>query len=148
MQRISQLLTAGLALLAAQGAFAKPEFLNSDAALKSGLPFSEAVKVEGMLYLSGQLGLEPTTGKLVAGGIEAESRQTLDNIDAVLKTNGYAMQDIVKCTVFLTDMAEWSNFNTVYKTRFEAGKYPARSALGVSALAAGAKVEVECMAAK
>jgi reactive intermediate/imine deaminase len=148
MKRSAQMISACLALFAAQAAFAKPEFLNSDAALKTGLPFSEAVKVDGMLYLSGQLGLEPTAGKLVEGGIEAESRQTMDNIDAVLKTNGYAMQDIVKCTVFLTDMGEWSRFNTVYKTRFEAGKYPARSAIGVSALAAGAKVEVECMAAK
>lgn len=122
-----------------------PEFLNSNTIVPPGLPFSEAVKVGDTLYLSGQVGVIPGTLKLKPGGIEAEARQTLDNIRQTLKVHGYEMKDLVKCTVMLADIAEWEKFNEVYITYFTE-PYPARSAFGSSGLALGARVEVECIA--
>lgn len=110
------------------------------------LPFSQAVAYDGVLYLSGDLGAGPD-GKLVDGGIAAETRQTMENIKATLKSHDLAMSDIIKCTVFLADISEWPAFNEVYKQYFEKGSYPARSALAASGLALGARVEVECIAA-
>ena len=121
------------------------EFLNSGKVLPKGLPFSEAVRVNDTLYLSGQIGIAPGTLKLVPGGIKAESRQTLENIKLTLEAHGYSMQELVKCTVMLADMSEWSTFNGVYGTYFS-DRYPARSAFGTTGLALGARVEVECIA--
>ena len=121
------------------------EFLNSGKVLPKGLPFSEAVRVNDTLYLSGQIGIAPGTLKLVPGGIKAESRQTLENIKLTLEAHGYSMQELVKCTVMLADMSEWSTFNGVYSTYFS-DRYPARSAFGTNGLALGARVEVECIA--
>jgi 2-iminobutanoate/2-iminopropanoate deaminase len=132
-------------LLAADSA--KVEFLNSGKILPTNLPFSEAVRVGNTLYLSGQIGIVPGSMKLVEGGIKTEARQTMENIKATLEAHGYAMTDVVKCTVMLADMAEWGTFNEVYKTFFS-GRYPARSAFGANGLAIGARVEVECIAAK
>jgi reactive intermediate/imine deaminase len=123
------------------------QYLNSGKILPTGLPFSEAVRVDNTLYLSGQLGILPGTLKLIDGGIAAESRQTMDNIKTTLETHGYAMSDLVKCTVMLADIKEWAAFNDVYKTYFT-DHYPARSALGANGLAIGARVEVECIAVK
>jgi 2-iminobutanoate/2-iminopropanoate deaminase len=123
------------------------EFLNSGKVLPTNLPFSEAVRVGGTLYLSGQIGLVPGTMKLVEGGIKEEARQTMENIKMSLEANSYAMSDVVKCTVMLADISEWATFNGVYRTFFP-GRYPARSALGANGLAMGARVEVECIAAK
>ena len=108
------------------------------------LPFSDAVRVGDMLYLSGAIGVGPD-GKLPAG-IEAQARQTMDNIAAVLKRSGLDFGDVVKCTVMLDNMADWPAFNKVYVTYFPDGKFPARSAFGTDGLALGALVEVECMA--
>jgi 2-iminobutanoate/2-iminopropanoate deaminase len=123
------------------------EYLNSGKVLPTNLPFSEAVRVGNTLYLSGQIGLVPGTRKLVEGGIKAEARQTMENIKTSLEANGYAMTDVVKCTVMLVDMSEWGVFNEVYASFFSA-PYPARSALGANGLALGARVEVECIAAE
>jgi reactive intermediate/imine deaminase len=123
----------------------KPEFLNSPEALKAGRPFSEAVRIGGFMFLAGQIGLDPATGKPAAGGIEAEARQALRRIQAVLESNGASVADVVKCTVFLADIGEWARFNEVYKEFFQP-PYPARSALGTNGLALGARVEVECLA--
>ena len=109
------------------------------------LPFSEAVRVGHMLYLSGQLGFDPATSKLVEGGIVAETRKTLENIKAVLEKHGSSMTEVVKCTVFLADIKEWAAMNEVYVTYFPTNP-PARSALGSSGLALGARTEIECMA--
>jgi len=109
-------------------------------------PFSEAVAHGGMLYLSGDIGTG-ADGKLVAGGIGPETRQVMENIKATLARHQLGMGDIVKCTVFLADIADWPEFNTVYAGYFDPGRYPARSALAAAGLALGAKVEVECMAA-
>jgi reactive intermediate/imine deaminase len=97
-----------------------------------------------MLYLSGQLGTD-STGGLVAGGIEPETRQTMENIRAVLEANGSSMDRVVKCLVMLADMGEWGAMNKVYVTFFP-HHLPARSALGASGLALGARVEIECVA--
>ena len=108
------------------------------------LPFSAAVRVGDMLYLSGQLGTD-STGGLVPGGIEPETRQTMENIRGVLEANGSSMDRVVKCLVMLADMAEWGAMNQVYVTFFP-DHLPARSALGASGLALGARVEIECLA--
>jgi reactive intermediate/imine deaminase len=111
----------------------------------SQLPFSEAVRVGDMLYLSGQLGIDPATGKLAAGGIAGETRQTMENIKQILERHGSSMNDVVKCTVFMADIGEWADMNKVYITYFPA-RPPARSALGSSGLAMGARTEIECLA--
>lgn len=113
----------------------------------SALPFSEAVAYGGLLFLSGDLGAGPD-GRLVAGGIGPETRQTMENIRATLSRHGLEMSDIVKCTVFLADIGDWPAFNEIYATYFENGRYPARSALAASGLALGARVELDCIAAQ
>ena len=109
------------------------------------LPFSEAVRVGHMLYLSGQLGFDPKTSKLAEGGIAGETRQTMENIKATLEKHGSSMAEVVKCTVFLADIKEWAAMNEVYMTYFPSDP-PARSALGSSGLALGARTEIECIA--
>lgn len=123
------------------------EFLNSGAVLPAGkkMPFSEAVRVGNTIYLSGQLGIVPGTLTLIEGGITAETQQTMSNIKATLEAHNLSMSNIVKCTVMLADVSEWSSFNEVYKTFFTA-PFPARSAFGASGLAMGARTEVECIA--
>jgi reactive intermediate/imine deaminase len=108
------------------------------------LPFSEAVRVGDMLYFSGQIGIGPD-GKLPPG-IDAQAKQAMDNIGAVLKRQRLGFADVVKCTVMLDNMADWPAFNKVYVTYFPDKKFPARSAFGADGLALGALLEVECMA--
>lgn len=109
------------------------------------LPFSAAVRVGDILYLSGQLGTD-SAGTLVPGGIEPETRQAMENIRAVVEANGSSMDRVVKCLVMLADMREWGAMNGVYVTFFP-DHLPARSAMGASGLALGARVEIECIAA-
>lgn len=123
----------------------KVEFLNSGKVYPAGVPLAEAVRVGDTLYMSGQIGIQPGTLKLVPGGIREEAKQAMSNIRTTLEANGYTMRDIVKCTVILADIARWGDFNEVYKTFFTE-PYPARTAMGVSGLAIGAQVEVECIA--
>ena len=108
------------------------------------LPFSEAVRVGKMLYLSGMIGLESPM-KVVPGGITAETRQTMENIKATLERYGSSLEHVIKVTVMLADMTEWAEMNKVYVTYF-AKHLPARSALGANGLAFGARVEIECIA--
>ena len=108
------------------------------------LPFSEAVRVGDVLYLSGQIGIG-ADGKL-PDGIEAQTKQAMDNIGAVLKRAGLTYADVFHCTAFLADMKDWPAFNTVYVPYFPAGKMPARSAFGANGLALGALLEIECQA--
>ena len=110
-----------------------------------GLPFSTAVRVGNMLYLSGQIGTLPGTRELAPGGVAAEARQTLENIKAVLEFAGSSMDRVVKCTVFLLDIADYSAVNEVYATYFPVDP-PARSAMAASGLALGSQVEIECIA--
>lgn len=122
-----------------------PVFLSSPETEALGLPFSDAVRVGDMLYLSGQVGNLPGTLDLAPGGIGAEAEQTLENIRTILTRNGSSLERVVKCTVFLADITDWPVFNQVY-VRYFSQDPPARSALAASGLALGAKVEVECMA--
>jgi 2-iminobutanoate/2-iminopropanoate deaminase len=122
------------------------EYLTSPAIEALQLPFSEAVRVEDTLYLSGQLGNTPGTHKLIDGGISTETRQTLENISATLERHGSSLEQLVKCTIYLADINEWPQMNEVYKTFFTE-HYPARSAVAGSGLALGARVEMECIAA-
>jgi 2-iminobutanoate/2-iminopropanoate deaminase len=111
-----------------------------------GLPFSAAVRVGDMLYLSGALGNRPGMLTLAEGGMEGQARQTMENIGAVLRLCGLGFADVVKCTIMLADMSEWGEFNKVYVTYFPRDRLPARSAFGCSGLALGGKLEVECLA--
>ena len=120
------------------------EYLNTPEMEAQGFPFSQAVRVNNLLFLSGDIGWDPATGELVAGGIQAETRQTLENIKSTLETFGSSMDKVVKCTVFLADMAEWGAMNEVYKEYLP--NRPARSALGTSGLALDARTEIECIA--
>ena len=122
------------------------QFLNSPGTESLSLPFSEAVRAGEVLYLTGQLGNVPGTKDLVPGGIAEETKQALENVKAVVERHGSSMDRVVKCTVFLADIAEWPAMNEVYRTYFPASP-PARSAMGVAGLALGARVEIECIAA-
>jgi 2-iminobutanoate/2-iminopropanoate deaminase len=108
------------------------------------LPFSAAVRAGEILYLSGQIGARPD-GSL-PDGIEAQARQAMDNVGAVLGEAGLGYGDVFHCLVMLADMADWGAFNRVYLDYFEAGRLPARSAFAASGLALGARVELECKA--
>jgi reactive intermediate/imine deaminase len=128
---------------ARSGAAGAPEFLTPYG--PPTYPFSPAVRVGSLLYLSGQIGTD-STGRLVAGGVEPETRRALENIRDVLARSGSSMDRVVKCTVMMADMREWPAMNGVYATFFRAHK-PARSAFGTTGLALGARVEIECIAA-
>ena len=123
------------------------EYLDSGEVFPDGLPLSEAVRVGDTLYLSGQVGIVPGTMNLAPGGMEGETRQTMENIKTTLEAHGYSMNDLVKCLVMLADVSQWATFNEIYKTYFDE-PYPARSAFGANGIAIGAQVEVECIAAK
>lgn len=120
------------------------EYLQAPGTEDMNLPFSSAVRVGDLLFLSGALGIEPGSGQLATGGIQPETRQTLENIRDSVERFGSSMDRVVKCTVFLADMGEWGAMNEVYRTYFP--NPPARSALGTSGLALGARVEIECIA--
>ena len=111
------------------------------------LPFSDAVRVGDLLYVSGKIGTVPGTRTLATGGIKEEARQTMENIKQTVEAHGYAMKDVVKCTAILTDMSEFAVFNEIYVSFFQK-PYPARTSMGASALSLNARIEVECIAAK
>ncbi len=121
------------------------EYLTSESASGRDLPFSDAVRVGRMLYLSGRIGVLPDSRTPAPGGIAGETKQVMENIREVLERNGSSMDRIVKCTVMLADIAEWAEMNAVYVTYFPEHR-PARSAFGTSGLALGARVEIECLA--
>jgi 2-iminobutanoate/2-iminopropanoate deaminase len=121
---------------------AEPEFMTLGSTLP--YPFSPVVRVGNMLYLSGQIGTD-SAGRLVPGGIRAETRQTLNNIRDIVTRSGSSMDRVVKCTVMMADMAEWPAMNEVYATYFPTHK-PARSAFGATGLALNARTEIECWA--
>ena len=150
MRKTCLLVLMSLVFCAAAGAAdtdsGQPKFLVVPGDFRGELPFSDAVRVGNLLFLSGKLGNEPGTRKLAPGGIKGETRQTMSNIKATVERYGGTMDRVVKCTVFLADMSEWAAMNEVYVTFFPTHK-PARSAVGVNGLALGARVEIECIAA-
>ena len=105
-------------------------------------PFSQAIEVGGLLYFSGQVGQDPTTGKLVAGGIAAETERVFQNLSAVLKAAGKSFDDVVRVGVFLTSISDYAVLNGVYAKHFRQ-PFPARTTIGVAALPLGACVEMD-----
>ncbi|XQW84873.1 RidA family protein [Thalassotalea piscium] len=148
MKRINTMLIAILLTLSSQ-ANAHPnneiERLSTEAFKTLNLPFSQAVKVNGILYLSGELGVKPGTLTLVEGGVTPQTKQALDNIKGTLEHFGSSMDKVIKCTLFLADIKEWPDVNKVYIEYFKEA-LPARSAVAGSGLGLGARVEIECMA--
>ena len=150
MKKITSTLFIASSLLIASASYAggknsaDVEFLNSKPS-NAALPFSEIVRVDNTLYLSGQIGFDPKTGKLAEGGFKGEAQQTMANIKNTLEKHGYSMKDVVKCMVMLTDMKDFKAFNQIY-TQYFSAPYPARSAFAAAQLALNSKVEVECMA--
>jgi reactive intermediate/imine deaminase len=130
----------------ADSAPARPavEHYGNDSLNGQKLPFSRAVRVGDILYLSGAIGRGPD-GK-PPEGIEAQTKATMEDIGETLKLSGLGYGDLFHCTVFLSDMENWAAFNKVYVTYFTPGKMPARSAVGVNGLALGALLEIECQA--
>jgi 2-iminobutanoate/2-iminopropanoate deaminase len=124
---------------------ASPALLTSPQHEALALPFSEAARIGPVIFVSGQIGNLPGTLTLAPGGIQAETKQALANIAAILARHGSSLERVAKCTVFLLDMAEWPALNEVWVATFP--HEPARSALGASGLAKGARVEIECIAA-
>ncbi len=110
-------------------------------------PYSQAVEAGGTLYISGQIPLDPATGKLVAGGISQQTEQVLKNIGAILETAGYAYEDVVKSTCLLSDMANFKAMNEVYAGYYSADQ-PARAAFAVKELPLGVLIEIETIAVK
>lgn len=124
----------------------KVHFYNSSAAAAAKLPFSQAVQVGDILYMSGAIGVLPGKMELAPGGIESEAKQMMENIGDILKANSLTFDDVFKCTAMLADMSKWGAFNKIYVTYFKPERLPARSALGANGLALGAQVELECWA--
>ncbi len=105
-------------------------------------PFSQAVKVDGFIYFSGQVGQDPATGKVVEGGIEAETERVFQNIAALLKAAGRGFDDVVRVGVYLTSIADFAAMNAIYARHFSQ-PFPARTTIGVAALPLGARVEID-----
>lgn len=133
------------AVAGAQAGPPKVTYLTSEETTKLNLPFSEAVRVGDILYLSGMIGNVPGTVQLAPGGVEAQTRQALENIRTTLERYGSSLDRVFKCTVMMADISQWAKMNAVYVTFFK-DHFPARSAIGAAGLAAGAAVEIECLA--
>jgi len=122
------------------------QILHTDNAPKAIGPYSQAVKAQGFLYTSGQLGINPLTGAL-ADGVEAQAHQAMKNLGAILKEAGLDYSNIIKTTVFVTNLKDFAAVNAIYESYFE-GSFPARSCVQVAALPLGGQVEIECVAAE
>lgn len=137
-----------IALSTTTAAFAQTKQIVQPASVpKAAYPFSLGVISKGFLFVAGQVGTNPQTGKLVSGGIEAETAQTIQNIKTILAAGGASLDDVVTVTVYLSNMDDFPNMNAVYKTFFKEGSYPARTTVGVAKLVFGASVELTMTAA-
>lgn len=123
----------------------RKEQISSDQAPKALGPYSAGIRIGSLVFTAGQLGILPATGDLAPGGIEAETRQALENIRAILTAAGTAMSQVVKTTVFLRDMNDFGKMNNIYAEFFSA-PFPARSTIQVAALPKGGAVEIEAIA--
>jgi len=142
---MTRLLLAAAIAVAPASLFAQDKQVIQTPGAPPGLPFSSAVRVGNVLYLSGQIGTKPGTIELVTGGVGPETRQTMENVKGVLEYAGSSLARVFKCTVFLQDIGEFAAMNEVYRTFFPTDP-PARSTVAGSGLALGARVEIECMA--
>ena len=121
------------------------EVVHTDKAPDAIGPYEQAIKANGFVYTAGQIGLEPGTGELVSGGLEAQARRVLDNVTAVLEAAGTSWGKAVKTTIYLTDMADFAAVNTIYES-YLGGSRPARTTVAVAGLPKGALVEVDVVA--
>ena len=121
------------------------EVVHTDKAPDAIGPYEQAIKANGFVYTAGQIGLEPGTGELVSGGLEAQARRVLDNVTAVLEAAGTSWGQAVKTTIYLTDMADFAAVNTIYES-YLGGSKPARTTVAVAGLPKGALVEVDVVA--
>ena len=121
--------------------------INTDKAPAAIGPYSQAVKAGHLVFVSGQLPIDPSTGAFAEGGIKELTRQSLTNMKHILSEAGYKMSDVVKTTVFLTDMADFAEMNEVY-AEFFSNPFPARSAVAIKTLPKDARVEIECIASE
>ena len=131
--------------LFAVGSHAQKRSVETAEAPKAIGPYSQAIVANGFVFAAGQIGSDPKTGKLVEGGIEAETEQALKNIEAVLKAAGSSMKDVVKATVFLADMNDFAKMNAIYG-KWMGEPYPARSTVQVARLPRDARIEIEVVA--
>lgn len=123
------------------------EVIHSDNAPEAVGPYSQAIRAGNTLYLAGQVGLDPETGELVGNDIESQSRQALDNLQAVLEEAGFGLEEVVEVQVFLTNIDDYGTFNEIYATYFEESP-PARAVVGIDRLPLDAKVEIKMTAVK
>ena len=121
------------------------EVIHTDRAPNAIGPYEQAIKANGFVYTAGQIGLEPATGELVAGGIEEQARRVLDNVTAVLEAAGSSWNQVVKTTIYLNDMADFAAVNAIYESYLDSAK-PARTTVAVAGLPKGALVEVDTVA--
>jgi 2-iminobutanoate/2-iminopropanoate deaminase len=121
--------------------------ISAEKAPKAIGPYSQAIETNGVLYISGQVAIDPSTGRLVEGGITAQTRQVLKNIGEILHSAGYDFSDVVKSTVLLDDMENFKSMNEVYATSFPVNP-PARATYAVKSLPLGAVIEIESIASK
>lgn len=121
------------------------EVINTKSAPSAIGPYSQAIQVGNLVYTSGQIPIDPSTGSFVEGGIKEQTRQSLSNVQSILKEAGLTMNDVIKTTVFLADMNDFAEMNSVY-AEFFSNPYPARSAVAVKTLPKGALVEIEVIA--
>jgi reactive intermediate/imine deaminase len=124
--------------------FMQRQIIQTPDAPKAIGTYSQAVKIGNTVYISGQIPLDPATGQLVSGDIEAEIRRSFENLKAIAKAAGGSLADAVKVTVFLTDLVHFAKVNEIMATYIQE-PYPARAAVGVASLPRGARVEVECI---
>jgi len=143
MERIA-VITAAALMFSTGVAAAPPQYFPAPARQGTPAPFSTAVQVGDVLYMSGQIGVGPD-GKL-PDTFDGQAKQVMENVGGVLKAHGRGWGDVVKCTVMIADMKNWPAFNAVYVPYFPKGKLPARSAFGANGLALGAALELECLA--
>lgn len=136
---------SSIALLALLAACARPRVVSTELAPKAIGPYSQAVDCGDTVYLSGQIALDPATGRLVGDSIEAQTEQVLKNLRIILEASGLTMDHVVKTTVYMTDLKEFPKMNQVYATHFKKNP-PARATVQVAALPRGAKVEIEATA--
>ena len=121
--------------------------VSTDSAPAAIGPYSQAIILDGMIYCSGQVGLDPASGQLVEGDVQAQAQRALQNLSAVLEAAGSSLANVVKTTVFLTNMGNFAAMNEVYATFF-GDEPPARSTVAVAELPKGAQVEIEAIAAR
>lgn len=121
------------------------EVIHTDKAPAAIGPYEQAIKANGFVYTAGQIALQPETGELVEGGVEAQARRVLDNVTAVLEAAGTSWAQVVKTTIYLTDMADFGAVNAIYESYLGSGK-PARTTVAVAGLPKGALVEVDVVA--